>query len=425
MRPSRFASLLLTALFAAAALPAETLSLDKAAAASAAKNPALKQAFNSLDQARDRHLAALAAFLPKLSLSAGQTQSGPYDPLSGSLGTFDGGRSGTSLGLSASQNLFRGFGDLAALRQAQAALNSAEEDLRLAKAKAAYDVRVAWSQLRFAQEQADLNTDINKRRDDNVALVRLRFEAGRENKGAVLQTEAQAIQAKADARRSLRDLASARRSLAKALGQDGSAGLNADGELAVPAAPAEGDDATLAESLPGVRKASLALEQAQAVLDGDTADWLPSLNASGSINRGGTDWLPQQGSWSLGLSLSWNFFNGFADVASRRSDVSGVQSQRLALDDARRQALLDLGDARDNLQDSLDQLEVREAFLKAAEARADIARAQYTQGLIGFEDWDRIESDLISARTSSLSGRLGAALSGYAWAKALTQGWEP
>jgi outer membrane protein TolC len=424
MRSFIFLSLL--AVFAgAAALPAESLNVEKASTAAAAKNPALKQALNGVDQARDRYLAALAAFLPRLNLSSGLSQSGAYDPLSGSFGDFSGGHSGTSLGLSASQNLFRGFGDLAALRQAEASLHSTEEDLRLIRAKTAYDVRVAWSQLRFAQDQADQNADIAKRRDDNVALVRLRYDAGRENKGAVMQTEAQAIQAKADARRAARDLASARRSLAKTLGQDSSANLNADGELAVPAAPAEGDDAKVAETLPNVRKASLSVDQAQAALDGDTADWLPSLNASGSINRSGDAWAPQQGSWSLGLSLSWNFFNGLADFNSRRSDASGLQSQRLALDDARRQALLDLGDARDNLQDNLDQLEVRDAFLKAAEARADIARAQYTQGLIGFEDWDRIESDLISSRTSSLSGRLNAAISGYAWAKALTQGWEP
>jgi outer membrane protein TolC len=412
-------------LVSAATSQAAGLSVDQAAAAAAAQNPALKEAVNTRDQARERRLAALAAFLPKLNLSSGLSQSGAYDPLNGTFGEFTGGRSGTSLGLSASQNLFRGFADLAALRQAEASLSSAEEDLRLAKASAAYNVRVAWSRLRFAQEQSDLNADIAKRRDDNVALVRLRYNAGRENKGAVLQTEAQAVQAQADARRAKRDLASARRNLAKALGQDGSADLSAQGELSAPAAPAEGDDSKLAESLPSVRKASLNLDQAQAALDGDTADWLPSLNASGSVNRSGNDWAPQQGSWSLGLSLSWNLFNGFADLASRRSDLSGVQSQRLALQDARRQALLDLGDSREDLQNSLDQLEVREAFLKAAEARAEIARAQYTQGLLGFEDWDRIESDLISARTASLSGRLNAALSGYAWAKALTQGWEP
>jgi outer membrane protein TolC len=84
-----------------------------------------------------------------------------------------------------------------------------------------------------------------------------------------------------------------------------------------------------------------------------------------------------------------------------------------------------LADARDALANALDQLKVRQASLDANLVRAEIARAQYGQGLIAFTDWDLIESNLITSQQSSLSGRLNAALSIFAWQEALSKGWEP
>ena len=410
-----------TLLMVAASAPADSLTLAQALTQAADHNPSVRQARASLAQARERKLAAYAAFLPKLSFSAGQSQSGSYDP---DQNEFSGGNRGTSLGLSSSINLFHGMGDLASLRQAEASLGSAEEDLRVSLAATAYTVRSAWAQLLFAQQQVALNAQTTKRREDNAALVQLRFDVGSENKGSLLQTQAQSAQAEADTRSAARAVAAARRALARALGQDDGSKLEAQGDFPLPTEAVEGDDAKLAASLPTVTKARLGLDSARAAVGGADAAFLPSLNASAGLNRSGSEWLPQQGSWSTGLSLSWTLFNGFSDLANRSSAKEALLAQEAALEDAQRSGADDLASARDNLADALDQLKVRDAVLKANETRAEIARAQYTQGLIGFQDWDQIESALISAQQSSLNGRRDAALNGFAWQKALSIGWE-
>ena len=64
----------------------------------------------------------------------------------------------------------------------------------------------------------------------------------------------------------------------------------------------------------------------------------------------------------------------------------------------------------------MDQAQVQEQFMTATEARAEVARAQYNQGLTTYNIWDQIEQNLISAQTSALNTR-GAALRAAA-------GWE-
>jgi outer membrane protein len=421
MRVLAIASILILPALAVPALRADDLSLEQALALAQSHNPTLTQDQATLDQARERKLAALAAFLPKLNLGAGQSQSGLYLPNSGS---FISGTAGTSLGLSASLNLFHGLADKAALDQADAALSSAEQDLRVAVAGVAYAVKSAWAQLLYAQEQVALSDQIADRGHQNSAMVQLSFNVGTENKGSLLETQAQAIQADAGTRSSRRALAAAQRNLARVLGQD-NADLKAVGDFPTMDPPPPGDDAKLAETLPTIIKARLAVAQARAALHVSDGAYLPSLDAQAGLNRDGNAWLPQNGSWSMGLSLSWNLFNGFSDSAARSSAEAALLGQEASLEDAIRQGVDALADARDALANTLDLLTVQKASLDANETRAEIARAQYVQGLITFTDWDLIESSLISAQQSSLSGRLNVALSIFAWQEALSKGWEP
>ena len=68
--------------------------------------------------------------------------------------------------------------------------------------------------------------------------------------------------------------------------------------------------------------------------------------------------------------------------------------------------------------DAVDQAGVNAAYLEAEEVRAEIGRSQYASGMISFEDWDRIENDLISSQKSDLAGRRNAVTAEANWEKA-------
>jgi outer membrane protein TolC len=60
-------------------------------------------------------------------------------------------------------------------------------------------------------------------------------------------------------------------------------------------------------------------------------------------------------------------------------------------------------------------MSVQNAQLEAAEVRATVARAQYQQGLISFQDWDTIENSLVTSQKSWLASRLAADQAEAAW----------
>jgi outer membrane protein TolC len=70
------------------------------------------------------------------------------------------------------------------------------------------------------------------------------------------------------------------------------------------------------------------------------------------------------------------------------------------------------------LQDVIDKVEVQQKFLEAAEERARITQAQYSTGLISFDNWTIIEDDLVNAKKSFLDVQANASVTEATWIQA-------
>jgi hypothetical protein len=68
----------------------------------------------------------------------------------------------------------------------------------------------------------------------------------------------------------------------------------------------------------------------------------------------------------------------------------------------------------------VENTKVQEAFLKAAQTREEIGKAQYLNGLLNFQNWDQLETNLTSQQKTELSSFLGAKSAEASWE--LTQG---
>jgi outer membrane protein TolC len=207
-------------------------------------------------------------------------------------------------------------------------------------------------------------------------------------------------------------------SLARLLGREPQADLRAAGELQAPVLPEQGPPKGL-EELPAMQRAQAALDSAEEDLRRSRATWWPSLGASASVGRSGGDWLSESGSWSAGLSLSLPLFQGGSRLASTQAAGSRLLEARRVLIQAQRQLRLDLEQSYGSLADAVDNAEVQALFLEAGLLRAEVAQAQYTQGLLGFEAWDQVESDLINAQVQALSSRGDAQRALAAWERSL------
>ncbi|MGH7803130.1 MAG: TolC family protein [Candidatus Binatia bacterium] len=393
-------------------------------------NPDLAAARAAVERAEAAAAGAYTAYLPQLSLSSdysrrggsSSSRDGGFDPSfernfsSESRDSFSSGdRDSFSTTLNARQGLFTGFRRGGEVDQGQAGLAEARAAFASVGAQVTSDLASAFAELVYAQQQVDLAKEILARRQENVRLIELRYEAGREHKGSFLRIAAAARQAEADLASANRAVAVAQRQIARVIGSDQAATLRAEGTFAEAKPDRPLDFRAIAASVPAHQQALARRQRAEAAVTVAKSQFYPSLDAVASTGRRDDRFPPEDDSWSAGLSLSFPLFSGgksFFDVRGAEAESLRAKWDAAA---AQEQAVLDLERAFSGYEDAAENVVVQKQFLDAAETRAEIARAQYTNGLLSFDDWDLIENDLIQTRKNTLAGRRDAALARARW----------
>lgn len=396
---------------------AAPLNWDAAVRETSEKNADLQAAEASLRAAEASATAAYANFYPHVGASLGYSYGGP----TGGPRT-----SGTSATLSAQQNLFNGLQDRAKADQAAAAADSARASLALTKATLSAELKGAFAGLAYSQNQVKLARDVANRRQDNLRLVELRFEGGRENKGSVLLSRAASSQAELERVQSENDLQTARDRLAKVLGRDESDGLEVSGNVPLVTPPTTPPDVrAIALETPEVRRIRAAETSAEAGAVSARAGFFPTLSLSGSLGTSDTSVSAREDRWSVGAALSIPLFDGGRDYYGAKAANASLGAARAASLSAIRDRVTALRDAWAGYAESALRLRVSRDFVEAARTRAEIARVQYNNGLSSFVDWDTIENDLITRQKTALQSERDRVTLEAAWEQAQGKGALP
>ena len=410
------------------------LTWDAASKEAARGNADLRAAEETVAKAQTQVGVSFSAFLPQVA----GTISYSHGNASSASGTVSGGSSGSgtafgvittsdqySLGLAASQNLFNGFQDRASLVQARANLIAAQSALRAQKATLHQSLKKAFYQLLYSQQAVVLSREIEKRRKGNFDLVELRFSGGRENKGSFLKTRGQWRQAQFQVRQNQRNILIAQQQLALLLGRRDFEGLEAVGTLTTKNLPQGlGDVRKLAGTVPSVEQSKAKLEAAVGASQAAFGTLLPSLTLNGSMSKVGLSFPPETDRWSVGLTLSIPIFrySNFASLSGAHADERKAEFDLQTID---RQAAIALSTALTALQLAVEKVDVQGEVRQAALVRAEIARGQYTSGLITYNEWDLIESDLVTQDQALLTTKQEAVNAEADWEQALGRGDIP
>ena len=391
----------------------EAITWDDCVSEGSQIHPDLIAAREAVEVARLRKAVAASPYFPRVdadldrSRSRSEVEVGRY-----------------SYGVSASQLIFDGFATRAQVRSAGAELEASRSAYAGTSTQVRFRLRSAFLELLRVQELVTLTSDIAGRREKNAELVTLRYEAGREHRGSLLRAEAVTAQAQFDIRQSHRAVQVAQRELLKELGREKFVALVAVGQMDV---ELTGHEKPSLEELSAVHPETRQLESATKVREaGVTAarsSFLPRISARASYGRGDEHWPPREDSWTVGAGLSLPIFEG----GSRKAGLSQARAalgRARALERSGKDAVtLALEQAWAARLDRLQWLVVQEKFLESALERAAIASAQYSSGLISFEDWNGIEDELVSARKALLNARRDAAVAEAGWHRAKGEGF--
>lgn len=398
----------------------ELLSFDECVRLAKTNNAEVRSSEESVNGKNYLINSFRGSYFPQISGNLGYQHSGPSDLVSGAAGAS------YSASLSASQNLFNGFADSAKVEQAKEEARVARANLLLTKAKVSYDLKAAFANLLYAQETEKITQDFQKRREDNLRMVELRYENGRENKGSLLLSRAYLAQAKVDVLKAGHAREISQSDLRKVLGWDDERTLNIKPDLPLQD-PLNSpiDYRKIASATPVRLQAEAQVGVAQASVSGARSGFYPSLNLTGSLGKADAQFFPEKDRWSVGATLSWPLFGGGKDYYSTKSATSGLYSAKSNLSSTERQLISTLKKAHLGFIEAVEDLKVSEAFLLASVSRAEIARAKYNNGLMTFDEWDIIENDLINKAKTHLQAKRDRILAEATWEQAQGTGVIP
>ncbi|WP_413560660.1 TolC family protein [Bdellovibrio sp. HCB209] len=357
-----------------------------------------------------------SGYFPQVSAALGYSQSGSTD----STGTETSSGGDYSATLTASQNLFKGFADSSKVAQARGQARVSEASLRTTRSQVSYDLKSAFASAIYASDSVKISEDIVKRRNDNLRIVQLRYESGRENKGSLLLSQANYKQAQLDNLKAKHDIDTSQADLKKVVGMDSDESIVIKDDLPLTAPPAkEPDYKSIATTTPDRQTYEAQVDVSEAALKNTRSGFFPSLDLSATVGDYGQNFYPNnQDRWSLGATLTLPLFNGGRDYYATKSVASQLYAAKSNLAGIDRTLLSSLKKAYKEYVEAVEQLAVNDAYVQAARTRADIARSKYNNGLMSFEDWDTIENDLINKTKLYLTSKRDRIVAEAAWERA-------
>lgn len=394
-------------------------------------NPNLEASRREWLAAQQTEKATWGRYLPSLNATTTATRTGSANGAGGG-GFVSNGVVLTSpsqinttyqAGLNFTQNIFNGLEDKARIDQAEWQTKNSFWRYEATKASVSYSLKEAYANLKYAQELKELSQSILERRESNFKLVSVRYETGRENKGSVLLADAYLEQAKLDLIKALDSLRVAETALKSLMNKDHLEKIEVSGEVPLPTIdPKLEDFNSLATETPAYNQAFANEMIADEGIKIARGTFLPDLNLTSLVNRQGESYFPERERWTVALTLTIPIFDGLRDLGTYRSSVQS----KFANESRKRSTLLDLipklRDALNLAKQSDIKYSIDSKFEKAASSRAEIARKKYNNGLLTFEDWDIIESELITRQINFLQSKRDRILRYANWENLLGKG---
>ena len=324
-----------------------------------------------------------------------------------------------SYGVTAQQLLFDGLKTPYDIAAAAKNVKSARYNYTVTSADIRLQLRTAFIELLKAQEFVLIAEDIAVRRKQNADLVQLLYDGGREHRGSLLTAQANLAQAKFEVAQAQRNIVLAQRQLTKELGRAVLNPLRVIGDFnMIPTTSKRPNFEALAARTPFLEALAAEKEASKLDLKSAKADFSPQVYANAHVGRSDAHWPPDNDEWSVGVTLTFPLFEGgrrWAEVSKARAVLNQKQADERSSRDS---VILTLEETWTNVENAIDNVAVKKNFLQAAEERAKIAQAQYSNGLISFDNWTIIEDDLVRTKKSFLDAQANAFLAEAQWIQA-------
>ena len=387
----------------------------------AAHNPDLQASREGVLNSNAVRLGAYSTLYPQISANFGDTRSyvGPY------LGAPSNYSTAYIAQLSLSQTIFDGFTTKGNIDQAKAELALAFANLNASKATISFNLKSAFAQLLYAQQLLVISRNVIDIRQDTARLVRLLYQGGQEDKGAMLLSDANLDQAKVALNQALRTYDLSGLQLEVVVGQELPKPVQATGDLGTEPLPVTPDFHKLAVQTPAYFEKRAQTDATAAGITLAESGWYPHISANASVSASDSQLPLRQDGYSAGFSVSYPIFQGGRTYFDVKAADASFRQSLAELQSGTDQAALTLAQAFKGLVDSRENVRIQDELLEATALRYKIAEASYRNGLMSFQDFETITDSYVSQQQACLSAKLAAVIAEANWEQARGLGAIP
>jgi outer membrane protein TolC len=372
-------------------------------------NPQVISAKEKINQAISQKKINASSLFPQLSASFKDQESKIMEDNQDVINSY-------SYGLTGSMLLFDGFQTIYKIKASSMDLQKAEYDYQNISSQVRYDLRVAFIQLKYAKELVSLTQAIAERRKQNEGIVALRYKVGREHRGSLKTAQADLDASESEVRQALRQVDLARAKLSEVLGKEISNDIEVNYDEDLKDMDNEQIDfSKLMQDHPQVKSYNFQMKSTKYSLSSAKANYFPEIFANASVGGSSTDNSSPQNSWNAGINVTLPIFKGRQTRETIKQLKSKLKQSESDLADTENSVLYNLKDKWNNLKNSIEDSVVQEKYLDAALERAKISQAEYSTGLITFDDWTIIENNLVNAKKSLLNAQTNAYIAQAEW----------
>jgi len=373
-------------------------------------NPGLVQAREEINKLNMKYLGSYSPMLPSVSATMDLSRSKtPVGPAGNSAG----------YGIGARQMIFDGFRAIYDMKQAGENLRAGYYRYSVWESDIFFAVRSAFIQLLRAKELVRISGEIFKIREHNYNLVQLRYSGGREHRGSLLTAKANFSEAVYAMEKATRDLDLSMNRLGSAIGLREHAAISVLGDFTLSGPfDATPDFTALVMENPILQEMIHLKESAGLNVKSSEAAFCPSVYGYLNAGKSGDNLSGARGQWSAGIEMSLPIFQGGERIVNTLYSRAEYKRMIAETEGVKNSVLYTLREKWNALQNSRDHVAVQLEFLGSSRERSRIARAEYSIGMINFNNWIIIEDALVRSLNAYLDARADLLIAEAEWMQA-------
>jgi outer membrane protein len=302
--------------------------------------------------------------------------------------------------------LFTGGRLLAAFKQADLALQSTQEGIRLAQQETVFNVKKAFYGVLLARAFVGVTSEAVDLSEKHVKNVRNLYDAGMATRFDLLRSEVQLANLKPQLIRARNGLRQAELGLKTLLGLDLDRAVDIKGELSLTAVDVRADDnnAKALAQRPEVNQLRYQKLMAAEMVKMAKAAYLPTLAVGGAYNYWADQFRFGRNAWEsfyqINLVLTFPIFNGFANSARLGQSRAALKQIDLSQRGLVATVKFEVQAAVLALQQARESLLSQEKNVEQALEAVRIAELNFTEGLITNLDVSSAQVALSEARSN-------------------------